>query len=47
MMKKSKEHKQIIRKNRMRPMFWTVLWERKELLAVVNRITGEFRILDK
>ena len=46
-MKKTKEHKRILRENRMWPLFWEVMWERKDRILVRSYITGEVRVLDK
>lgn len=46
-MKKTKEHKRILRENRMWPLLWEVLWERTDRIVVHNRITGSVRVLDK
>lgn len=46
-MKKTDEHKKLIRKNKMLPMFWTVITDKKSHLLVINTFTGEYRVLDK
>lgn len=45
--KKTKEQRQLIRDNKMCPMFWTVITERTTHLLVVNTLTGEYRVLEK
>lgn len=46
-MKKTDEQKRIIRNNKMIPMFWTAIADKKSHLLVVNTFTGEYRVLDK
>lgn len=46
-MKKTDEQKQLMRKHKMRPIFWTVITDKKSHLLVVNTFTGEYRVLDK
>lgn len=46
-MKKTKQQKRIIRRNKMWPLFWEVLRDKKEWLLVWSRLTGEIRVLDK
>lgn len=46
-MKKIKEQKALMRKYKLFPLFWAVVNDRKEILLVMNILTGEFRALDK
>ena len=46
-MNKTKEQKKLLRANKMIPIFWTVIKDRKEHLLVVNTYTGEYRVLEK
>lgn len=44
---KTPEQKRILRDNRMIPLLWYVAVDSKDHLTVVNRVTGEWRVLDK
>ena len=44
---KTPEQKKLIRANKMIPLFWYVVTDAKDHLTVVNRVTGEWRVLDK
>lgn len=46
-MKKTKEQKKLIRKNKMIPVFWILLGDAKNHMVLVNVFTGECRLLDK
>jgi hypothetical protein len=46
-MKKTPEQKELIRDNKMIPLFWHVACDSKNHLLVVNTFTGEYRVLDK
>lgn len=46
-MKKTKEHKELIRDNKMIPLFWHLACDSKNHLLVVNIFTGEYRVLEK
>ena len=46
-MKKTEEQKELIRDNKMIPLFWQVANDSKNHLLVVNIFTGEYRVLDK
>lgn len=46
-MKKNPAQKQIIRDNKMIPLFWHVSCDSKNHLLVVNTLTGEYRVLEK
>ena len=46
-MKKTAEQKELIRDNKMIPLFWQVACDSKNHLLVVNTFTGEYRVLDK
>ena len=46
-MKKTSEQKELIRDNKMIPLFWQVANDSKNHLLVVNTFTGEYRVLDK
>ena len=46
-MNKTKEQKALIRKNKMIPIFWTVITDAEKHLLCVNTYTGEYRVLDK
>ena len=46
-MKKTPEQKELIRGNKMIPLFWTVITDAENHLLVVNTFTGEYRVLDK
>ena len=46
-MKKTAEQKELIRDNKMIPLFWKVAHDSKKHLLVVNTFTGEYRVLDK
>lgn len=44
---KTSEQKELIRGNKMIPLFWQVACDSKNRLLVVNTFTGEYRVLDK
>ena len=46
-MKKTKDHKKLIRANKMRPQFWHVACDSENYLIVMNIFTGEHRALEK
>ena len=46
-MKKTEAQKQLIRDNKMIPLFWKVITEKKTHLLVVNTLSGEYRVLEK
>ena len=46
-MKKTPEQKELIRDNKMIPLFWYLANDSKSHLLVVNVFTGEYRVLDK
>lgn len=46
-MNKTKEQKQLIRGNKMIPLFRTVITDAEKHMLVVNTFTGEYRVLDK
>lgn len=47
MKKKTKEQKKILREYKLFPLFYVIINEQKDRLLVMNRLTGEFRVLDK
>lgn len=46
-MKKTDTQKQLIRKNKLIPLFWTVVTDSESHLLCVNTFTGDYRVLDK
>ena len=46
-MKKTLIQKQLIRDNKLRPLFWHVVTDSKNHMFVANIITGEYRVLEK
>ncbi len=46
-MKKSKNQKKILWKNRKIPFFWIVVNDFEKRMTVMNWVTGSFRVLDK
>lgn len=46
-MKKNPAQKQIIRDNKMIPLFWHVANDSRNHMLVVNVFTGENRVLEK
>ena len=46
-MKKTLLQKQLIRENKMIPLFWYVVTDSKNHMLVANVLTGEYRVLEK
>lgn len=46
-MKKTLMQKQLIRENKLRPLFWHVVTDSRDHMLVANIFTGEYRVLDK
>ena len=46
-MKKTLLQKQMIRENKMIPLFWHVITDSKNHMLVANTFTGEYRVLEK
>ncbi len=46
-MKKTDEQKQLIRDNKMIPLFWKVITDKEKHMLIVNTFTGEYRVLEK
>lgn len=46
-MKKTLIQKQLIRDNKLRPLFWHVVTDSRGHMLVANIFTGEYRVLDK
>ena len=44
---KTPEQKRILRNNMMIPLLWYAAVDSKDHLTVVNRVTGEWLVLDK
>ena len=42
-----KERRKVMKRHKMRPLFWVVVKELDTLLICKNRITGEFRCISK
>ena len=46
-MKKTNEQKQLIRENKMIPLFWKVVTNKEKHMTIVNTFTGEYRVIEK
>jgi hypothetical protein len=46
-MKKTDEQKQLIRDNKMIPLFWKVVTDKEKQMLIVNTFTGEYRVVEK
>ena len=46
-MKKTEAQKQLIRGNKMIPLFWTVVTDKEKHMLIVNTFTGEYRVIEK
>lgn len=46
-MKKSKNQKKLLWKNRKIPFFWIIVNDFKERMTVMNWLTGDFHVFDK
>ena len=46
-MKKTDEQKQLIRDNKMIPLFWNVVTDKEKHMLIVNTFTGEYRVIEK
>ena len=46
-MKKTKEHRALMRRKHFCPLLWSVTRESPEYLIVYNRLTGRFAVLYK
>ena len=46
-MKKNDEQKQLIRDNKMIPLFWKVVTDKETHMLIVNTFTGEYRVIEK
>ena len=47
MAKKSKTQQAVLKHHKMWPLFWAVAEELDRHMIVKNRITGEFRVINK
>ena len=43
----SKEQQEIIKRNGLQPMVWTVIQDLNHSMIVRHRITGEVKVIDK
>ena len=46
-MKNNDEQKQLIRENKMIPLFWKVVTDKETHMLIVNTFTGEYRVIEK
>lgn len=46
-MKKTLMQKQLIRENKMIPLFWCVVTDSENYMLVANVLTGEYRVLER
>lgn len=46
-MKKSKNQKKLIRKNKKIPFFYVIVGEFESRMTIMNWVTGDFHVLDK
>lgn len=46
-MKKTEDQKQLIRDNKMIPLFWKIVTDKEKHMLIVNTFTGEYRVIEK